>query len=457
MNLTDQRGRRGSHRARRLPLQRLLYPFQQFLQIEASSGIVLLVCTAIALIWANSGFGDVYRRILDTRLTFGLDDHVIGGSLLFWVNDGLMAVFFFVVGLEIKRELIAGELADRRKAALPVVAALGGMAVPALTYVSLNLGTREARGWGVPMATDIAFAVGVLALLGSRVPASLKVFLTALAIVDDIGAVAVIALFYGHSIVLPALAVGIAVLAISFVAGRGGVRSPVVYGLLGIAAWAAFLRSGVHATIAGVLLAMTIPATTKLDAAGFRTRLQKALADLGKLTNGTVPTLAAEQQASIAALENACEQAQTPLQRLERMLHPWVSYGIMPVFAIANAGVEVSDIGHMERLQVPLGILLGLVIGKPVGIAVFSWAAVHLKLAERPSDVSWAQILGAGMLGGIGFTMALFIASLAFSNPTTLAAAKGAILGASLVSGVLGYAFLRRVSAIETPDAESTG
>jgi NhaA family Na+:H+ antiporter len=453
MNLTDQPGRRGSHRTRRPPLQRLLYPFQQFLQIEASSGIVLLICTATALIWANSGFGDAYRRILDTRLTFGLDDHVIDRSLLFWINDGLMAVFFFVVGLEIKRELIAGELAEKRKAALPVVAALGGMAVPALIYATFNWGTRDIRGWGVPMATDIAFAIGVLALVGSRVPSALKVFLTALAIVDDIGAVAVIALFYGHSIVLPALGLGAALLAVSFAAGRGGIRSPIVYALLGFAAWAAFLRSGIHATIAGVLLAMTIPASTKLDAAGFRARLQKALADFGELADNSGSALAAEQQAAIAVLESACEEVQTPLQRLERTLHPWVSYGIMPLFAMANAGVEVSDMGLIERAQVPLGIMLGLVIGKPVGITVFSWLAVRLGFAERPSDVSWTQLLGAGMLGGIGFTMALFIAGLAFSSPTTLAAAKGAILGASLLAGVVGYVFLRAVHSPEGPDA----
>lgn len=424
-------------------LQRILYPFQQFLQLETSSGVLLLICTAIALVWANSSYGDLYRQILDTPITVGVGKWLSRQSVLFWINDGLMAVFFFVVGLEIKREVIGGELADKKKAALPIIAAFGGMVAPACIYASLNWGTADIHGWGVPVATDIAFAIGVLTILGARAPIALKVFLTALAIADDIGAVVVIALFYGHGFVPAALALGLGVLALSWVLGRMGLRSPMAFALLGIGVWAAFLQSGVHATVAGVLLALTVPATTELDGDQFRARVEAAMDDFAQLPRDGVPTLAAEQQAAISALESACESVQTPLQRLERMLHPWVSYAIMPVFALANAGVHIAGIGKLEHIGVPLGVILGLVIGKPLGITTASWLAVRFRLAEKPSDVTWRQMLGAGVLGGIGFTMALFIAGLSYRHPATLAVAKASILIASLVAGVIGYALLR--------------
>lgn len=435
---------------RSAPLTRILYPFRRFFEIEASSGVVLLICAVVALAWANSPYGDTYRRILETPVSVGFGEHRFTLSALHWINDALMAVFFLVVGLEIKRELVGGELADTRKAAFPAAAAVGGMVVPALIYVAFNAGTPDIRGWGVPMATDIAFAVGVMTLLGTRIPFSLKVFLTALAIVDDIGAVVVIALFYGHSVVWSALGIGVVLLLVSALLGGLGLRSPIAYGLIGIAVWAAFLKSGVHSTVAGVLLAFTIPATTRLDADSFRKRVQKAIDDFGRLPANSVPTLAAEQQAAIAELERACEEVQPPLQRIEHMLQPWVSFGIMPIFALANSGVHISGIKPLEHFGVPVGVALGLLVGKPVGITLVAWVATKIRwgdgpLAVKPDEMTWRHIFGAGMLAGIGFTMALFIAGLAFRDANTLAAAKLALLLASAVSGTAGYLYLRRI------------
>lgn len=434
-----------------LPLLKLLYPFQRFFQIQAASGLILLACTVIALVWANSPFGDVYRALLNTELTVQLGSQGLTKPVLIWINDGLMAVFFFVVGLEIKREIIGGELADRRRRNLPIAGALGGMVVPALIYVLFNYRTPDIHGWGVPMATDIAFAIGVMALLGARAPSSLKVFLTALAIVDDIGAVIVIALFYGHSVVWSALGVGIVLLLLSAYLGWIGMRTPIGFAVIGVAVWLAFLKSGIHSTVAGVLLALTIPVYQKLDVHSFRQRVQNALNNFPTERREDSPTLDAEQQAAIAELERACEEVQNPLQRMEHILHPWVSFGIMPLFALANAGVHIAGIGHVEHMGVPLGVSLGLLIGKPLGIAGFTWLATRWDLAEKPAEVSWRQIAGAGFLGGIGFTMALFIASLAFADPDTLAVAKLAILGGSLVAGFTGYYLLRYCSTVRGP------
>lgn len=438
------------------PLRIILYPFQRFSQVQASSGILLLVCTVVALAWSNSPWGHTYREILDTKLIIGVGDFVLAKPLLLWINDGLMSVFFFVVGLEIKREVIAGELASPKRAALPIAAALGGMAAPATIYAFANVGTPEIHGWGVPMATDIAFAVGILALLGPRVPVSLKVFLTALAIVDDIGAVAVIALFYGHSIALSVLAAGLGLLVLSLLANHSGVRSPLIYALIGAAVWVAFLKSGIHATVAGVLLAMTVPASTRLDAAAFRSTVQEALRDFVQVTASGIPTMPAQQQAAIASLERACEEVQTPLQRMETILHPWVSFCIMPIFALANAGVHLAGMKGVAHMGVPLGVVLGLVIGKPLGITLFSGLAVKMRLAEKPDEMTWRQLHGAGWVGGIGFTMALFIAGLAFNEADTLAIAKVSILGASTLAGLVGYLLLRTAPNGQAPAKRRT-
>lgn len=433
------------------PIQRLLRPFQEFARLEAGSGVLLLICTVLALVWANSPFAPAYHHLWATQVTVGFGGFILSKDLLHWINDGLMAVFFFVVGLEIKREVIAGELSSFRKAALPVVAALGGMVVPAALYFLLNLGRPTVRGWGIPMATDIAFALGLLALLGSRAPTSLKVFLTAFAIADDIGAVLVIAAFYTESIMWTSLAAGLGLLVLLVLANLAGVRHPLVYALLGTCLWVAFLKSGIHATVAGVLLAMTIPASTRIDPREFVRRGRQLLDDFERAEIGRDDTgAAAERQAALHTLEQASEYVQTPLQRLEHGLHPWVSYLIMPLFALANAGVSLSGGSGLEN-PVSLGIILGLVLGKPVGITLFAWIAVRSGLTALPLDLSWRQIHGAAWLGGIGFTMSLFIAGLAFGPSAELPSAKLGILTASAVAGVTGYLLLRFGSPRRTP------
>ncbi|MBI3158332.1 MAG: Na+/H+ antiporter NhaA [Chloroflexi bacterium] len=426
------------------PIQRLTTPFQEFFHAETSSGILLIAVTFLALIWANSAWADSYTALWQTRLTFAIGGFEISKALLLWVNDGLMAVFFFVVGLEIKREIKVGELSTPRQAFLPIAAALGGMLMPALFYTLLNAGGPAAAGWGVPMATDIAFALGLLALLGRRAPLGLKVFLTAVAIVDDIGAVLVIAFFYTEQILWNWLLLGALVLALLFVFNRLGVRGPLPYSLLGILLWVAFLKSGVHATIAGVLLALTIPARVLIDADGFVRRNREFLERFEKAARpggGILPNRG--QRGALQALENAVHAAQAPLQRLEHMLHPWVAFCIMPIFALANAGVPLTvDLGNLLTQPLALGILLGLVFGKQLGIFAFAWLATRTGLAALPRGVSWAHVYGAAALGGIGFTMALFIANLAFPAPEMLETAKIGILAASLAAALFGWAIL---------------
>jgi NhaA family Na+:H+ antiporter len=428
------------------PLVRILGPMQQFVQQEASSGIILLGSTILALLLAHSPLVDTYAGLLDTKIGITIGPFALSESVLHWINDGLMAIFFFVVGLEIKREVLVGELASPRAAALPIVAAIGGVVVPALIYLAFNASGSAARGWGVPMATDIAFALGCLVLLGDRVPFSLKIFLTAVAIVDDLIAVLVIALFYSSGIHLTALGLGIGLLALLALANLAGLRSTLVYGGLGVLVWLAFLESGVHATIAGVLIALTIPARNRIDAPTF---LQKARAILAQFEQGTdhTPSMLTDelQNSAVIELEEVCEHVQAPLQTLEHQLQPWVALLIMPVFALANAGVRLSaEIFEPATLPVALGIGLGLVLGKPIGLLGAVWLATRARLADLPAGVGWPQMIGASALAGIGFTMSIFIATLAFVDPATLAAGKAAILAASLIAGTLGMLLLRR-------------
>lgn len=426
---------------------RVLAPLQEFIEQEAFGGILLLLCTVAALIGANSPWADVYINLWQTTLTIGFGTSVLAKPLLLWINDGLMAVFFFVVGLEIKREVLVGELTSPRQAALPIAAALGGMLVPAGLYLAFNVGTEGATGWGIPMATDIAFALGVLALLGQRVPVALKVFLTALAIADDVGAVLVIALFYTADISWMSLGIGAGFLVFLAVVNRAGARHPLIYAVLGIGLWLAFLKSGVHATVAGVMLAMTIPSRTRIDSTEFLTRTQAMLSEFERTgVPGKDVLLNEKQEVAIKGIETACEQVGSPLQRMEHALHPWVTFAIMPLFAFANAGVALSG-GPSTTLthSVSLGIVAGLMIGKPVGITLFAWLAVRSGLALRPAGVTWRHIHGAGWLGGIGFTMSLFIASLAFGDSGLLDVAKIGILAASLVSGIGGWIILRTI------------
>lgn len=426
------------------PAQRLLRPFQEFARLEAAGGILLLLCAVVALVWSNSPWKESYFDLWHTTLTVGFGSAALSKPLLLWINDGLMAIFFFVVGLEIKREILVGELASARQAALPLAAAAGGMLVPAIFYVALNAGGEGAAGWGIPMATDIAFALGVLALLGPRVTVSLKIFLTALAIADDLGAVLVIALFYTADISWASLAAAALFLALLLVMNRLGLRRPLVYALFGVAVWLAFLKSGVHATVAGVLVAMTVPSTVRLNPSAFLVQSRSVLNDFEKAGVGAKPLFSNQhRQAAIHTLERTCEHVQPPLQRLEHALHPWVTFAILPVFALANAGVSLTgEVTTAVTHPVALGVALGLVIGKPLGITLFSWLAVRSGLATLPGGIGWRHIHGAGWLAGIGFTMSLFIASLAFGESEVLETAKLGILLASLIAVVIGSLLL---------------
>lgn len=397
----------------RTPVEVIIRPFADFLKKESASGLILMIVAALALLWANSPLAASYEALWSTKFTVGYGtDFLLSKPLLLWVNDGLMAVFFLLVGLEIKRELTTGELNTMARAALPAAAALGGMVVPALFYVLLNRGTPTAGGWGIPMATDIAFSLGIMALLGSRVPLGLKVFLTALAIVDDLGAVAVIAIFYTEQISLPFLAASLGAWAVALLFGRLGGRSAVVFGLLAVVMWVCMLKSGVHATIAGVLMAFAIPGRKLPHEGDPRTEVW------------------------------------------EHALHPWVAFVIMPVFALANAGVSLGS-GAAGAITSPaaLGIVLGLVLGKPVGILLFSWLAVRLRLASLGTGMTWAGVTGTAILAGVGFTMSLFIAELAFSDPAHITAAKLGILSASAVAGLAGYIVLRRAAGPPRPES----
>ncbi len=398
--------------------------FQRFFKLEAAGGIVLMACAVVALVWANSPWAAGYSAFWNTKLTIGIKPFQLSESLLHWINDGLMTLFFFVVGLEIKRELLCGELASAKRAALPVMAALGGMLAPAALYACFNAGQPSARGWGIPMATDIAFSLGVLALLGRRVPFGLKIFLAALAIADDLGAVLVIALFYTETLSFTSLAIAGAFCVALFGINRRRVSHPLPYLLLGLGLWLAVLNSGVHATISGVLVAIAVP------------------------SRPNVSRLSAPELKGLAA----------PLSRFEEALHPWVSFGIMPLFALANAGVALAGEAHSGTGQsVSQGVIAGLVLGKPIGIVLLSWIAVRLGVAVLPEGVQWRHLLGVGMLAGIGFTMSLFVASLAFGIGPLLDAAKAGILVASLASGLCGGLVLLATSLRRAPAAQPAG
>ena len=428
----------------RTPIERLLSPFQRFARTESAGGVVLIACTLVAVAWANSRWAEGYHHLLETPLSFAVGGRAATYPLHYWINDGLMAVFFFLVGLEIKREVMAGELATARRAALPIAGALGGMLVPAAIYAAVNAGTPGGRGWGIPMATDIAFAIGVLALLGRRTPLALRVFLTALAIVDDIGAVLVIAVFYTEQIAWGPLGVAFALLAAMAAANALGVRAPLVYLLIGVGVWAAFLQSGVHATIAGVLAALTVPARTRIDTAGFLSRGRALLREFDAAGDEGPSVLAnRRQEAAIHEMERTCEHAQAPLQRIEHGLQPWVAFGIIPLFALANAGVQLHGIGPALLSRVTLGVVLGLALGKPIGITLFSWIAVKLRMAALPRGATWRALHGVSWLGGIGFTMSLFITALAFGLGERVAEAKVGIFAASFVAGLVGWLLLR--------------
>ncbi|MEM1095751.1 MAG: Na+/H+ antiporter NhaA [Bacteroidota bacterium] len=421
----------------------LVRSFQKFIRAEAAGGILLLLSAVVALIWANSALSASYFALWETMVTVGFGSLVINKPLLLWVNDGLMAIFFFLIGLEIKREVLAGELSSPKKAAMALAGAVGGMVVPAGFYVALNWGGDGINGWAIPMATDIAFALGVLALMGKKAPLALKVFLTALAIVDDLGAVLVIAFFYTAKLSWTSLAVGGGFLLLLIAANRLGVRRTSVYVILGIGLWVAFLKSGVHATIAGVLLALTIPFSRKTDARSFLDSMTDLVGLFKKeQTNGQAePT--AKQEAVLHKMEVQTRNLDAPLLRMEHALHGWIAFFIMPVFAMANAGVALGGgLGSAFGEPVTLGIIAGLFLGKQIGVFSFAWLAVKAGWAALPTGVSWKQVYGVSLLTGIGFTMSLFIAGLAFDTAAMLDSAKIGILSASLLSGLAGWAVL---------------
>ncbi len=421
--------------------ERFIQPIGEFVNTEASGGIFLLLATAVALIWANSPWDYRYFDLIHAHLSADLGLFSIDDSLGHLVNDGLMTVFFFVVGLEIKRELLHGELASKRKAALPVAAAIGGMVVPALIYVAWNAGGEGAKGWGVPMATDIAFAMGVLALLGRRAPFSLKVFLLALAIVDDLGAILVIALFYTDSVSLEAIFWAVVVIGAILAAGRAGVRSTDVYVVLGIFFWLAVYKSGIHATLAGVVLAMLTPAKPQFTLRAFE---GSALDLLVSYRHARDAGDHEQSQQVLAEFEELSRGTESPLDRLEHALHPWVSYLIVPVFALVNAGVAISGGLISDSLSSPvsIGVASGLALGKPIGIVLACYLAVKFGLAELPANTDYGHMLGIGLVAGIGFTVSLFITNLAFDSATLVDEAKLGILAASTLAGAVGFVYL---------------
>jgi NhaA family Na+:H+ antiporter len=423
--------------------------FQRFFHSEASGSVLLLLFTAVALLWANSPWADLYERMLHLGLGVTLGGWSFSMSAEHWVNDGLMALFFFVVGLEIKRELSVGQLSTFRSALLPVAAALGGMVVPALIYAALNASGPGARGWGVPMATDIAFALGVLALVGPRVPVGLKVFLTALAIADDLGAVLVIAVFYTAKVNLLALGAVAVLLALLYLATRLSVRRYGIYFLLAAGVWVAMLASGVHATVAGILVALTVPVRAGMEPGTFLAALRGRLDRLerGRVTRESM-VQDAQQMETIEEIGIATLDFLPNGFAMERYLHPITAYVVLPLFALFNAGVRLDGRLQEALLQpVSVGIVLGLFFGKQVGITATSYLAVKTGRAELPSGVTLAQLYGASILGGIGFTMSIFVAGLAFPDGGLLPSAKLGILAASAVSGVVGFVVLKLVLA----------
>jgi NhaA family Na+:H+ antiporter len=420
--------------------------FNRFFHSEVSGSVVLMACTIIALAWANSPWSQTYFDLAHTKVGFSWGDTSLYLSLQHWINDALMAIFFFVVGLEVKREIAIGQLSTLRQAALPVSAAVGGMLIPAGVYVAVNAGGQAVHGWGIPMATDIAFALGILALFGTRAPIGLKVFLTALAIADDIGAVLVIAFFYTANLKLGALAIsGVFVLLIAG-ARAIGIRRPGIYLILAVGVWLSVLTSGIHATVAGILVAMLVPIRANIEPAKFLERARIRLAELesAELTHDSMVSDKAQLHALDDLLLTTGEMI-PPGIALENHLHPVQAYLILPLFGLFNAGVVLGGDALSQKTDpVGIGIVLGLFLGKQIGVTGFSWIAIKSGLADLPDGVRWPHIWGASCLAGVGFTMSLFITELAFDDPSHIGKAKLGILVASLISGILGMWILSR-------------
>ncbi|HIE55457.1 MAG TPA: Na+/H+ antiporter NhaA [Chromatiaceae bacterium] len=428
----------------------ILTPLEEFIHRQTTSGMLLMVSAVIALLIANGPWANAYGHVLHADFTIGSGQWALTMSVHHWINDGLMALFFLVVGLELKRELLVGELSDPRQALLPIIAAIGGMLVPALFYLLVNYVGSAIQGWGVPMATDIAFALGVLALLGGRVPGSLLTLLVALAIVDDLGAVVVIALFYTSELDMTALAAAAGILFLLMSLNLGGIRRILPYMLLGCLLWLAMLKSGVHATLAGVFLAFTIPMKPKLDAPRFLARAHRLLAEIKEAHEQEPNIILNDRMRSrTTALMEGTLLSLAPAQRLEHQLHLPSAYLVIPVFALANAGIpmDFSAFGEIFSHPVALGVMLGLLLGKLLGIVGFVWLTVALGWSRLPAGLTFSHIIGMALIGGIGFTMSIFIAELAFTGDEQgLLMAKTGILMASLFAGLSGYFWLRFIA-----------
>lgn len=429
---------------------RIMTPFEEFIHRQTTSGVLLMICAVIALIVANSSLAPYYESLLDkyAGITFG--EGGLKMSVLHWVNDGLMAFFFFHVGLELKREFMVGELSDLKHASLPILAAIGGMVVPALVYFAINPDGDAQHGWGIPMATDIAFAVGTCALLGKRVPHSLIAFLVALAIVDDLGAIAIIALFYTNEINQLSLLWAGGLTLFLWILNWWGVRNPIPYLLVGAGIWVQLHHAGIHATLAGVVTAFAVPAKPKYNPEAFSAQVKNLVRRFdGSYRPGENVLRNERMRAYVRALGDGSRLAEAPLQRIESGLHLPVTYIVIPIFALANAGIsfEVFTAGDGVFNNITIGVALGLVVGKLIGISGATWLGWKLGLGKLPHGCNFTHIIGVGFLGGIGFTMSIFISELAFSGSPNLVLAKGGVLIASLIAGISGYICLRKAAA----------
>lgn len=425
---------------------RILSPLEEFIHRQTTSGILLMLCAVVALLIANSPWNETYHHLLQMPFTIGVEGFQLSKSVHHWINDGLMALFFFVVGLELKREMLVGELADPKQALLPIVAAIGGMVIPAAIYMVINPSGHTFDGWGIPMATDIAFALGALALLGKRVPANLLTFLVALAIVDDLGAVTVIALFYTENLNYPALLLAVLVMALLFSLNLGGVRWTVPYILFGLILWVAMLKSGVHATLAGIFLAFAIPMRPKYDPQRFLSHINEMVSQIHLAYQREENILRNDELRNrVRALGEGVQLVQAPAQSLEYKMHLPSAYIVIPIFSLANAGIPIdwSSFGNIIGHPVAQGVIAGLVGGKLLGIVGFSWLAVRMGWSKLPQGLDFTHIVGVGLMGGIGFTMSIFVAELGFAHhPQDLLMAKTGILAASLLAGVSGFLWL---------------
>ena len=426
-------------------MKRVSNSIKRFIKLETSSSILLFAFSILALVWANSSYDYIYNEILQRKFAIGFveTNFYIAKPLILWINDGLMSVFFFVIGLEVKREILVGELKTIRKASFPILAAIGGMFFPILIFMTLNKGEIGIEGWGIPMATDIAFTLGILKLLGKRVPLSLKIFLTAFAIVDDIGAVLVIAVFYSSNIQWDLLTYAMLIIGFMGILSYKRIYSKYFHFIVGVVVWLLFLKSGIHPTIAGILMAFTIPIQRKVDLREYFIVVTKQLNFFKGEISHENKLMNKKQLQAVDSIEIISEEIQSPLQHLEHSLHGWVSYVIMPIFALANAGVVLSFDGLGNTSHITFNIAIALVLGNTIGIMLMSYIGIKLKITDMPKGVKFVHLFGVSLLGGLGFTMSLFIVNLAYTNESFIVASKMGVILGSLVAGILGYIVLR--------------